>query len=301
MVVTGVAVAAALGSAFGFAVSTSLQHRAAASESASVLRIGGLLKFLARRPSWHLGLASGGVALVLHAVAVRYGALVIVQPLVVSGIVFALPVRAALDRKLPSMSDIAWVAVTVTGIAVLVVASNPTTQGGDPRPVHAIALILTGVVAAAVCSWRGLRAESARRRGLLLGSAAGILFGLTAGTLKLVVLHATFGFAGFALVGTLVVLGAWGLALNQRTYQSVPLSVCMPVLNVVDVVVAIAFGYLVFREIPDHQPASLFADAFGVTLMGLGVGQLMRGAGGPAGPSPTNLRLAAPVGLGATS
>ena len=67
---------------------------------------------------------------------------------------------------------------------------------------------------------------------------------------------------------TLVGLGVWGLALNQRTYQRAPLSVSMPVLNVVDVLVAIAFGYLVFGEVPAHGPMSLLVDGCGIALMG---------------------------------
>jgi hypothetical protein len=301
MDMTRVAVVAALGSAAGFAVSTSLQHHAATSSTASALRIGGLLRFLARRLSWHLGLAAGAVALVLHAVAVRYGALVVVQPLIVSGIVLALPVRAALDHRLPTMADIAWVAVTVAGIALLVVAANPTTDGQAPRAALAVPMIVTGAVAAAAFSWSGLRTASARSRGLLLGSAAGILFGLTAGTLKMLVLHTSPRSADAYLIATLIALGAWGLALNQRTYQVVPLSFSMPVLNVVDVVVAICFGYSVFREVPDLAAASLFADAVGLTLMGLGIGQLMRGAGRSASGAPPHFRSALPAGRAVSS
>lgn len=74
------AVVAALGAACGFAISTSLQHRAATSATASALRDRGLVSYLVRRPRWHLGLLIGGFAFTLHAVAVTHGALAVVHP-----------------------------------------------------------------------------------------------------------------------------------------------------------------------------------------------------------------------------
>jgi hypothetical protein len=275
----GIAVLAALGSACGFAVSTSLQHRAASASAISGLRLGRLLRILAQRPSWLIGLSTGAVALVLHGVAVRYGALIVVQPLVVTGIVLAVPARAALDRKLPSVSDMTWVLVTVSGITLLVVSSDPTGADRNPVALHALGVVVVGVLLIMALARAGLRAGSARGSGVWLGGAAGILFGLTAGTLKLLVFATASRGMELVWLLTLVGLGVWGLALNQRTYQRAPLSVSMPMLNVVDVLVAIAFGYLVFGEVPAHGPMSLLVDGCGIALMGTGLRQLMAHAG----------------------
>lgn len=292
---------AALGSACGFAVSTSLQHRAASLPAASGLRLGRLLRILAQRPSWLIGLATGGVAVVLHAVAVRHGALIVVQPLVVTGIVLALPVRAALDRTLPSLSDLTWVVVTVSGITLLVVSANPTSAGRGPVALRGLGVVVVGVLAIMALSQAGLRAASARGRGLCLGGAAGVLFGLTAGTLKLLVLGTASGPTELALLVTLIGLGVWGLALNQRTYQVAPLAVSMPVLNVVDVLVAIAIGYLVFGEVPAHRPMSLLFDGCGIALMGAGLRQLMAHAGEVEPAAPKSPPLASLVEVGGPS
>ena len=63
---------------------------------------------------------------------------------------------------------------------------------------------------------------------------------------------ATFGF--LISFGCLVGAGLLGTAMNQRAYQIAPLSFSMPVVNVVDIVVAILFGVLVFGEAPAHSP-----------------------------------------------
>ena len=120
-----IAVAAALASACLFALSNSLQHRAASADSTNGLRTGRLFRALVARPSWHAGVIVGALAFTLHAVAVGNGPLIVVQPLVVTGIVLAVPLRAALDRKRPAAEDVRWVALTATGIAVFVIASDP--------------------------------------------------------------------------------------------------------------------------------------------------------------------------------
>lgn len=229
----------------------------------------------------------------LHAVAVKHGALAVVQPIMVSGLVFALPVRAALDRQRPKKSDLAWAAVTATGLTLFVVAANPATGAGDSRNVPAmIFMLVVGLTAAFVFSRIGVKSKSTMRRGVLLGSAAGILFGVVAGILKIVVLDAGDGEVNYWAISVLILLGVWGVGLNQRAYQVAPLSVSMPILNVVDVVVAIAFGYYVFHEVPAHQAGALAAEIGGMVLMGLGVRQLTRGEVSTAQvpvPTPPNL------------
>jgi len=92
----------ALVSAVGFAVSTSVQHQAAGSVSAGPT----LLLRLARHRLWLAGAAVGLSAWLLHALALSLGELAIVQPLMLSTVVFGLVVRAALDRTWPQRPEL---------------------------------------------------------------------------------------------------------------------------------------------------------------------------------------------------
>jgi hypothetical protein len=270
------AVMAALASACGFALSNSLQHRVASATPDHSVSAGGLVRVLIRRPSWHLGVALGLAAVALQAVAVSNAPLFIVQPLVVTGIVMALPIRAALDSRLPSVDDVIWVTLTAAGIAAFVFMSGSGSSTHTPDVVPALALVLVGAAAAAAMSCTALRGGSAQRRGILLGAASGILSGLTAGTLKLAALHSAVGLIVVATVAGVLVLGACGFALNQRAYQVAPLALSLPVLNVVGVVVATAFGCAVFGEVPAHEPTPLVAEFAGLAVMGLGLTRLAR-------------------------
>ena len=96
------AIVVAFASTCGFALSTSLQHRSAGQAPASVRDSLGVLRFVVTQPPWLLGIGIGAVAFVLHALALKLGAIAVVQPIMIAGVVLAVPVRTALDRALPS-------------------------------------------------------------------------------------------------------------------------------------------------------------------------------------------------------
>jgi glucose uptake protein GlcU len=73
-----------------------------------------------------------------------------------------------------------------------------------------------------------------------------------------------------------VTTGIAGIAINQRAYQLAPLAISMPVLNVVDVLVALAFGVIVFEEIPTRNLGGVAVLALCLVLMGIGLRLLAR-------------------------
>jgi len=85
-------------SAVSFALATVSQHRAARTAHPSTGLGLGLLRRLARRPLWLLGLVSGAVGLALHGLALSRGQLTVVQPVLVSGLLFALPLSLLVER-----------------------------------------------------------------------------------------------------------------------------------------------------------------------------------------------------------
>ncbi len=87
----------ALAAALFFALGTVLQQRVAASASAEEAAKLGFLLRLARRPAWLAGIASDAAGFVCHAAALAAGRLVVVQPILATSLVFALPIGAWLD------------------------------------------------------------------------------------------------------------------------------------------------------------------------------------------------------------
>ncbi|MGL5824710.1 MAG: DMT family transporter [Nocardioides sp.] len=266
------AVVYALGSALGFALSTSLQHRVAGAAPGHGLSA--VLRFVLSRKVWLLGAAIGFVALILHALALNNGAIALVQPIMVSGVVLAVLFRAALDRTVPSRRELIGVLLTTAALACFVVVADPTVAA-DSEESAALIVWVIGVLWVGALVVLANRQTQPRRASFLLGAASGVCFGLTAGLLKL--LSNDFGADGILGVLTTwhlvaqVATGIAGVAINQRAYHLAPLAVSMPILNVVDVLVALAFGVLVFGEIPTRNPIGVAVLAVCLGLMGLGI------------------------------
>jgi hypothetical protein len=278
------AVLAALGSAAGSSISNAMQHQAAGAAPPGKRGAAGLMLHLGRSPQWVLGTLIGLVGFVLHGVAVRAGALAVVQPIATSGMVMAILGRSVLDRTLPPAREVGWAFVTACGLTLFVISANPDIRPSGNESRTGLILVGIGAVVAAALSYAARRQHGENARGLLLGTSAGVLFGMVAGVLKLVA--NAFADDGLTAVLTswplwvLIVIGVCGVVLNQHAFQGSPLSVSMPVLNVVDVLVAVGFGYAVFGEVPAHGLLALVAEALALVLMAVGVRQLTRELGG---------------------
>ena len=111
---TGLAVGGALGSALCFAVSSVLQQRGASrAPKGSGLHLG-LLVTLMGRPMWLAGLLAAVGTVALQALALASGPLALVQPLLVSAVLFALPASVLLEKRRPSLVEWAWALLPVS-------------------------------------------------------------------------------------------------------------------------------------------------------------------------------------------
>jgi drug/metabolite transporter (DMT)-like permease len=275
--VTGLAVPVALAAAVAFGWSAALMHHSASGAPEHVEGIRALLLHVTHQWRWLLGMVASLAGLALHALALHLGTIAVVQPLVVTGLVFSFLFRAALDRSLPRRSTMGWVVLTALGLTTFLVAGGTHAGEQDVSGRGAAVLLGSGAVAAAV-AWTAA-ARVPRHAGLLLGAAAGVVFGLIAGTLKATTVAASRGIP--ALVTTwpayvLVALGVTGFLLNQRSYHAAPLSRSLPVSNTLNPMVALLFGVVGFGERPPSAPGRLAAEAIGLVLVLTGVFLLAR-------------------------
>lgn len=271
-----------LTAAGGFALSNALQHRAAGTVPRGVSQVGRVLLHLTRNPWWLVGTALSFLAMLLHATALRSGSLAFVQPLLLVGLVLAIPVRAALERTRPRPRDLRAVAITAVGLAVYLSSVTFAPGQAEPRRGLALAMVVAGLgltTAAVAAGRRWCRGRNRLHAGLL-GATAGSLFGVSAGMLKLVGADLSGGQVTFGLLAVLVVslagVGILGTAINQRAYQIAPLAFSMPVVNVVGVLVAIVFGAIVFGEIPGHSPGGMVVQLVGLGTLAVGLREIAR-------------------------
>lgn len=281
------AVILALGSAASFATGSALQHRAASAKQDDGAVESGLVARLVRRPSWVVGLLLSGLAFVLHAAALSQGGLALVQPVIVSGIVFAVLIRSGLEHRFPPPTrTVVWLVLTCAGLA-LFLESRPTTTDHSANMRTAVIVQIAGGVLALVATLLAQRGPAGRRRGILLAATTGVLYGLVAGDVKLVVsaegspIRALTSWPLWALLAA----GIWAVVSNQRAYQSAQLWVTAPVVSIGEAMVAIAFGIIVFDEVSHSTASELLGQGVGLALVVAGVIKLASAVDGRGRPA----------------
>lgn len=267
----------ALGAALCFAASSVLQQREArAAPPETAMRLG-LVAHLVKQPLWLLGNVSGLAGFVLQLLALRTGSLALVQPLLVIGLVFALAGGAALDKRWLTGRQWLWTVLTVGGLVVFLIASRP--GHGHPHGSLGGWLLLGlagGLVVGALNYVARVRPQW---RALTLGLAAGVVFGVIAALTERCAHLLSHGLI-YALAAwppyALAACAALGLHLTQSAFQAGDIKWSLPALTVVEPLVAILIGQLLFGEHIALNGPSVIAETVGLLLMAAGVFSLSR-------------------------
>lgn len=280
-----IAVVAALVAATCFASSTVTQHRAASTapeDSGTGVR---LVLALLRQPLWLLGLVFGLAGAALQTVAVSQGALLVVQPLLVTGLLIALPLSVVVEGRRPATAEWVWAGAVVVGLAVFLVSAQP---GGGSAVAQAPALrvcVIAGaaaVVAAAALS----RAGGGRYRALLLGLGGGTSLGLAGALLKEVTgrfeVAGVLGALGSWPLWALLAAGATGVVLNQSSYRVGVLTASQPAITIAEPVAAAVVGAVAFGERLSAGDGARVVQVLGLAVMITAVVQLARLTAGEA-------------------
>lgn len=279
-VVLGLVIASSLAAAFLFAVASVVQHSSAAMEGQEHNMRLSLLTRLVRQPLWLIGILADVGAYVLQFVALGHGSLVLVQPLLVAGLLFALPMTAALNRHRVGSWEWAGAVGIVVGLGLFLLSADPG-AGHPETTVTTWALILVAIVVPSTGLILFAGPSPSTRRAVMLGGATGLLYGLTAALTKAVAHLLSVGIvqllAGWQTYA-LVVVGVTSLVVAQSSFQAGPLRASLPILSVLDPVVSIVIGALAFGEAiagsPSHRAGEvvgLMVLAISVALVGAGV------------------------------
>ncbi len=267
------AVVFALLAALSNAVNVITQHIAS---TADPRRSSGwrLVGYLFRNPLWLFGWVALAAAFLFQALALHDGLVSVVQPLLVTELIFALVLRRFWIHQ--SILLITWsaAALTCVGLAVFIVAGEP--QGGHPTPTshHWIVAVLACGAVAAVLTGLAQRG-SPGWRAAVYASAAATIWALEATFIK----AATDTLTQFSVTGmftrwpvyAVAVGGVAGTVLQQAALHVGPLRVSQPFLVIIDPLVSIALSVWLFDEHfkPDAAVLGAAAAAFAVMCVGV--------------------------------
>ena len=277
----------ALVAAFLFALGLVLQEKAASAQPASAVGVGFLAR-LVQQPVWLLGLLAQGAGFVAQAIALGIGRMVIVQPLLVASIVFALPLGRLLEQRRIRRSELLGAALVTGGLAALLLVSRPA-EGDDDASLRAWAVMGGAAVGLAVLLFVLARGRRPALRAGLLGTAGGVLFGLSAGLTKTTVSLLDDGIGavfGDWHVYALVVVSVAAFWLEQAALQTGALAAAVATTMAFDPLSSLVFGIVLFDEAL-HESAlgyALSALTLAVALAGLVI--LARAKGEETPPQP---------------
>lgn len=256
---TALAVALALAAAGAFGIGVAVQHRQAQLAAGGTGPGARALGRLARRRLWLAGLALAAAGYGLQALALAYGPLALVAPVVATDLLFALPVAARWAGRRMRPRDWAGCGLAAGGVGLFLGVAAPGAGRPDAAPgawlLAFAAVSLLAAAAVLVAARAGHRA-----RPVLLALAAGPVFGLTAAvTLSLA---RTARRDGLAVLGhwqpwAVILLGGAGLLLSMAAFQAGPLPASLPVIDSAEPVSGVLLGSLIFGERLAASPALL--------------------------------------------
>jgi hypothetical protein len=280
----------ALLTAFCNALNVTTQHRAsvASPPKAHGWRV---VLYLFRNPLWLFGWVALAGAFLFQALALKRGEMSVVQPILVTELVFVLVLRRLWIHQ--TVERAAWWSAAVTCISLSVFLAMAQPQGGTSvaSTREWVSASAATVGAAALLTVLGSRG-SPSRRAALMASATAIMWALVATFIKTMMESLSrYGVTGMFLHWPVYALATAGLAaaiLNQVTLHVGPLRVSQPFLVIVDPIMSIALSVWVLGEFFVPSVARLSVAIISLTVMCVAVTALTRTAPATMEPTPTS-------------
>jgi drug/metabolite transporter (DMT)-like permease len=274
---TSIAVAAGLGAAFVLGMSAVAEQRGTKRVRTRRGLAPGIFIDLVRQPLWDISIGGILVGFALQVVALKYGQLALVEPLLVCDLIFASLINSYLRKRWDPVL-LGGVFACAAGVAGFLFIARPS--GGTTTVSFGVVLPLAAGLAAAMVGCAELARRSSDVRPLALALACGICYGVSAFLVKL--LTAEFGhglqpvFTNWPIYA-LAVIAPTGFLLQQEAFQSATL--LAPVLSITtacDPIISIFLGWLWLNEKLSSSPAAIAGQILALLVMVAGIVVLAR-------------------------
>ena len=207
------------------------------------------LRAAMKAPMWWAGFSTALIGYGLQVIALSYGPLLVVQPVLVLSLMFTLMLSARMDRRPLNTQEGSWsllLSIAVTGILII---GRPVESDDSPTPIRWIVAITAGLI---IMSIMALIAKKRKERALILGLVTGAIFGYVAVFSKAFVTVLT-------TQGPLATIASWetwaliagaiiGTAVQQYSFNAGPLAQSLPAMTIGEPIVAFSLGVFVLGE-----------------------------------------------------
>ncbi|OBK72536.1 DMT family transporter [Mycobacterium sp. 1164985.4] len=283
------AVVFALGAAVFIAIGDVIHQRQAHEVTDEPVGHLELFTRLLRDRQWWLGSFVAAAGFGLQATALGLGSVLLVQALLVTSLLFALPINARLSHRRVTRWQWMWAVLLAASVAVIVTVGNPT--AGQSRASWetwtAVVVVLGPALVLCVIGanlWKGPVSA------VLLALVSGALWGLFAVLTKGVVDRLDDGLEAVLRTPELYVWAAVavaGTAWQQASFRAGSLTASLPTMTVAEPVVASVLGVVVLGEMLRPGEAGLLTLIVAVGVMVVSTAALARSeAATAAQPAP---------------
>ena len=278
----------AVGAAFFIAIGDVIHQRSAQEVTDEPVSHVDLFLRLLRDRRWWLGSIVAAVGFGLQAAALGFGSVLLVQALLVTSLLFALPINARLSHRRVTRWEWTWAALLAAAVAVIVTVGNPT-EGHSRASLETWTVVIAVLGPALVLCVVGARIWSGPVSAVLLALVSGALWGVFAVLTKGVVDRLDDGL--WALLRTpelyvWVLVGVAGTAWQQSSFRAGALTASLPTMTVAEPVVGSVLGIVVLGETLRPGDAGWLTLIVAVAVMVVATAALVRGEAAGATKQP---------------
>lgn len=203
------------------------------------------------RPRWWGGVLCALAGYGLQIVALGFGTLLVVQPVLVLSLMFTLPLSARFDGRRVTRAEMFWAGLLTVAVGVLVIWGRPLPGISVPPLSRWFIAVGVGVAVMIALSWYATRLVP-REQALILGLITGAIMGYVAVLSKSVVdVFVTDGVAGLLVCWefySLIAAAIIGTLVQQASFNAGDLKNSLPAMTIAEPIVAFVLGYTILGE-----------------------------------------------------
>ncbi len=278
----------ALGAAFFIAVGDVIHQRSAHDVTDEPVSHTELFMRLLRDGQWWLGSGVAAAGFALQAAALGLGSVLLVQAMLVTSLLFALPISARLSHRPVTRWEWTWAALLAAAVAIIVTVGNPT-AGHSRASLETWTAVIAVLGPALVLCVVGARIWSGPVSAVLLALVSGALWGVFAVLTKGVVDRLDDGLWALLRTPELYVwalVGTAGTAWQQSSFRAGSLTASLPTMTVAEPVVGSVLGIVVLGETLRPGDAGWLTLIIAVAVMVVSTVALARGEAAGATKQP---------------
>lgn len=259
-------------SAASYSLSYVLQHKGTqasigehAGENASVAR-------LIRNPVYVIGVVLFGVSFLLHLAALSFGSVAVVQPLIVTELIFIPPLSALISKARISGRD--WLAIlgVAAGLAGFLIVAQPT-EGDSTAPASKWWAVIVGMtVIGGVIMMIGAMQRNKVVKAAVIGTGVGVLNALLA-----IVARGMFGAIPADGVWTnpltwvTVIVTLSSIATTAFAFRSGPITASSPAMIAVNPVISTLVAMWLFHVAINDSPLDIVLIILCIVVINIGI------------------------------